>query len=548
MRNIHWKRFIGGLMALCLLMSVVPVGSAEANNKLTIAVGLANTSKGVDNVWFWKWARDNFDIDFDLVEIAYLSTEDWKSLAFASDDLPDMILGVGFSTDELVNYGSMEGQIIDLSPYVSDPEVMPNLAKLFAEHPEYKTAISDAEGRIWGLGAFRPAQAYQTYETFFVHEDYLHQAGYEEIPDTMEGIVEMLKAIKALGNGVIPCEGFNKSVNISNLILNAAGVATSGPNGVSPALKYTNGQEAEVILPYGDEEIWTYYLTVMHELFTQGLITDDYYTQTNSNQIKANVAEGKSAMICHALQVYAINEKEDYTKWKVVPVLTSAINDTPVWPEGTDNISVGGAVITSKCENVELACQFIDWFFDEEHMFRHKYGFLHGDERNYEFGGFYVDDNGVLDYYDFAVNKMAESAEMYMYTYHQGFNTYALGYETPDMLRTGYVEAGKEEMFRPSNIYDDSTALSYTNYLYEQLLTEDVLRPIYPKITFFDSDTALAIANLKAIIDDYVASESAKFITGVRSMEEIPNYFEELDALGFEELLSYYVDYYEAVK
>ena len=54
-------------MALCLLMSVVPVGSAEANNKLTIAVGLANTSKGVDNVWFWKWARDNFDIDFDLV-------------------------------------------------------------------------------------------------------------------------------------------------------------------------------------------------------------------------------------------------------------------------------------------------------------------------------------------------------------------------------------------------------------------------------------------------------------------------------------------------
>ena len=108
MRNIHWKRFIGGLMALCLLMSVVPVGSAEANNKLTIAVGLANTSKGVDNVWFWKWARDNFDIDFDLVEIAYLSTEDWKSLAFASDDLPDMILGVGFSTDELVNYGSME--------------------------------------------------------------------------------------------------------------------------------------------------------------------------------------------------------------------------------------------------------------------------------------------------------------------------------------------------------------------------------------------------------------------------------------------------------
>ena len=54
--------------------------------------------------------------------------------------------------------------------------------------------------------------------------------------------------------------------------------------------------------------------------------------------------------------------------------------------------------------------------------------------------------------------------------------------------------------------------------------------------------------NLKSIIEDYVSSESAKFITGVRPLNEIDNFFDELDVLGVQELLGYYKNYYENIQ
>ena len=47
------------------------------------------------------------------------------------------------------------------------------------------------------------------------------------------------------------------------------------------------------------------------------------------------------------------------------------------------------------------------------------------------------------------------------------------------------------------------------------------------------------------MLEDYVNTESAKFITGVNSLDNLPAYFEQLNDIGFEEYLTYYVDAYE---
>lgn len=543
------NRVFGILLALCLLLtSLTTVAVADEDNRLRIAVKLSTTSTGTDKVWFWKWARDHFDIDFDIIEVPQASMADWKTLAFASNDLPDVIISMYFTSDELVSYGALEGQLVDLSKYVTDSAIMPNLAGLYAAHPEYKAAVSTADGSIYGLGKIGFSNRFLTFFTYFVKQEYLDRIGYDSIPDTMEGIVDMLREFKKL-DGVIPCEGFNKSVNISNLIFASAGLATSGNTGFNPALKYTDGQEAEVVLSYADRDVYTYYLTTMNTLFTEGLITDDYYTQTNSNQIKANVAEGKSAMICHNLSVYGISDYDAYTGWKAVAPLTSAINNHRIWPEVENNLTTGGVVVTSHCKNVELACSFIDWFYDANNLFTAEYGFPHGDEQNYEYGGYMIDDNGVLSHYDYTVNHMDESESMYVYTYKQGWDNGVFGYQPADYTRLAYTTLDKEALFKPDDNFNDSTANGYVNMLYDAILAEPgVGVKQYPNIIFFTPEETEAVMNLKSIIEDYVSSESANFITGVRPLNEIDNFFDELDVLGVQELLGYYKNYYENIQ
>ena len=66
-------------------------------------------------------------------------------------------------------------------------------------------------------------------------------------------------------------------------------------------------------------------------------------------------------------------------------------------------------------------------------------------------------------------------------------------------------------------------------------------------IVFFSQEVNNRIVDLRSVINSYVESETAKFVTGARpiSEEEMNKYYEELDKLGYQEYLQYYVDYYQ---
>ena len=70
------------------------------------------------------------------------------------------------------------------------------------------------------------------------------------------------------------------------------------------------------------------------------------------------------------------------------------------------------------------------------------------------------------------------------------------------------------------------------------------IQSMYPLITFFSADDTQAISDYQTLISDYVKQETAKFITGLRPLSEIDDYFAELDAMGFQEWQKYYIDYY----
>ena len=68
----------------------------------------------------------------------------------------------------------------------------------------------------------------------------------------------------------------------------------------------------------------------------------------------------------------------------------------------------------------------------------------------------------------------------------------------------------------------------------------------YPVNLYMDEDVSIRMTDLQTVIQNFVKSESAKFITGVRPLSEFEDYLKELNDIGYEEYTQICVDAYNA--
>ena len=68
-----------------------------------------------------------------------------------------------------------------------------------------------------------------------------------------------------------------------------------------------------------------------------------------------------------------------------------------------------------------------------------------------------------------------------------------------------------------------------------------------PAVVYLDAETQERADDLKVTIREYALTETAKFIVGDRPIEELPDYFDEMDALGAQDYIKIHQDYFDAV-
>ena len=123
----------------------------------------------------------------------------------AGSDLPDAVQAVGWSNYDLGRYGR-GGTFIDLTPYVTDPEIMPNLAAILEKYPKIKAAITQDDGKIYGLpaaemmgtGATGAADDYSIHaiqQFSMINKKWLDDLGLA-VPETVEELKTALQAFK----------------------------------------------------------------------------------------------------------------------------------------------------------------------------------------------------------------------------------------------------------------------------------------------------------------------------------------------------------------
>lgn len=524
----------------------LPIVEEGTEKTLKIAVNMDVNSGEPEDLWFYHFIEEKMNINLEVTKFTYNNQSEFISMAFADDDLPDIIIGAGLSAADLMTYGAYEGRLMDLAPYITE-ELTPNLYAIYNEHPDYRKAVEDSDGHIWSLGYINDPCDRGQIPRAFINYDWLEEAGLE-VPKTTEELLTVLRAFKERGEDIVPLGGCQASNSPALYILNAFGYNTTDGSGQSICLR--NG---EVVLPIADREAYGAYLEYMNTLYTEGLIDEDFYTMDYTTAT-ALISEGKTGFVAQAPFVYM----SDFSSWWGAEALTSEYNTEAFWPASMSSVSAGNFIVSANCEDPEVAMAFADWFFTEENYEMSTSGpadtqteYLLGD-----ISGFHADEEtNAITWPDYEENtdKYGNKNEyLYKEVAMFPFKTIGLGSASGALVRLrmagiadasdGYPDVTSEE--RQSELRKTLT----DGEAHFRLALQDTLCPVtklgLSPYVYLDAETSVQLSNTMAAMSEYAQQESAKFITGARPLSELDDYFDQIEALGAKEYVETYREYY----
>ena len=234
--------------------------------------------------------------------------------------------------------------------------------------------------------------------------------------------------------------------------------------------------------------------------------------------------------------------------------LTSEYSDTPIVRVKPTDV-VGGFVVSSKAENVDVSMKMADWFFSGLGGFYQWYGPA-ADDEEMKMGmegvyGWVVNDEGVGSFV--SVNEGIDGSNAAYLLSHINSNYVRFGNNTGWLGRfdEGLTDQASIRQWlagKPVTGFSLDPTSGYANAVMKMIDAgyHDYLANDYPTYYYVDEDTTLAMSDLHAVLDSYVEQEVARFITGRRSLDEFDAFQAELKSMGMDELLGYYQDAYHA--
>ena len=143
------KRILTAMLTLAMLLAMISVPAmAEGQTNYTIIGGQSALSPGYNDNVVLNQLQEETGISIEWNTMSD-SLSEQVNIHIAGGDLPDAFLGVGFSNYDLATYGE-DGTFIDLTEYIN-ADVMPNLTAILEQYPEFRAAITQADGCIYGL-------------------------------------------------------------------------------------------------------------------------------------------------------------------------------------------------------------------------------------------------------------------------------------------------------------------------------------------------------------------------------------------------------------
>lgn len=350
-------------------------GRRICDETITITMtGRQGATKDWQNVFQIQEIEKQFGIHIECQPVANDAWQTQRTLMFADDTLPDLIVNSQLSINDANKYGA-EGYLLPINEYL---EYMPNLSAMMEKYPDFAKAMTAPDGNIYGLpGLTNVENTAGRLNRFYINTTWLERVG-KEVPETLDELYDVLVAFKeqdANGNGD-PNDEIPLLYN--NEMYFYAQEALLGVFGIY-------SKEYEFILQEDEQgklylanmsDAYKEYLTYMNKLYNEELIDKECFLLT-SEDVESKASEDKYGVMGVAGSPSTASGHDsvyDY-EWVSIAALTLNKGDAKKIADKCAVSRTVGQVISANTEYPEAICRLLDYFYTDEGTLSSTQGF-----------------------------------------------------------------------------------------------------------------------------------------------------------------------------
>ena len=520
-----------------------------------------NVTNEARDTWFFhhleKWLHDEYGYNVTLDVQQNTEYKEQIPLLLGTDSLPDLLWGIALENSQAVVYGVGEGMILDWSEYLNET-YMPNAyARMYDPQNADALAASIApDGGIYGLPQLE-SRAYNAatssiggnQDRMFFNTTWLEEAGLE-LPTNLDELYAVLEAFqnraKVDGQDVIPIIS-NKDILEKTLwtMLGFYG-GTHSKYGTAFAIK-----DEQIQLPVYTEEYKTF-IEIMNKMYTEGYLSPEHFTM-DANTVRGLTKAGNVGVISD----FTLGFVPDYTEWETLPWFPINEGDQIVISTNP-TYRVANTWASASTEYPEVLALIIDYLYTPEGAIAYFYGPKQGEDDLGLVDGWYYDENGNR------TTKLVAEGVYGDYTSYCYQYIFPVSYVASDRTllnsEKAYEILGKEEASPKSyqildtitgehftaiesKVYSEDNAQGYW-FLNNSAVSRPYITTVFLPSVYLSEEDALNAADLKTLLENHIISESAKFITGQRPLNQLEEFQAELKGMGIEEYIALYRDAY----
>ena len=503
------------------------------------------TSSDADDLWFFKYmeywfAQQGYDVTIKVQQTAEAAQQ--TSLLLGTDSLPDIMWAINISRTDIMEYGVEQDMLLNWAPYLNE-SLMPNLTARFAELPEVKEAATAPNGGIYALPYLTPAQlasgCYGTSERLYFRQSWLDQVGMEN-PTTEEELLEVLRAFKNVKteSGRDPIPVVSAASFLERYLWTCLGFYGTEPAkyGSTPMIK-----DGELVVPAYTED-YRHFITLMHTMYTEGLLATDYFSMSD-----ATAGGLMRDNVCGALAWWTLEYVgDDFSDIVCANPILLGDNDS-IHVTRLNYYTSNRLWASADTKYPELVAMLMDFVYSDEGAFLYRYGPKAGEDPLNLVEGWYYDENGEVT---------TDLVENGTYTSMSAYGRDRLFPHDSAGLRPAIVTTGTGENIEFTDSVTGKTFTCLDNYLIDDNTNDGHWRLITMEKwsgkatsvrlpgTYLSSDDSATVSDLSTVLNNYITTESARFITGQRDLSEIDDFWAELKNLGMEDYLKIHRDAY----
>ncbi len=438
------------------------------------------------------------NVNFDFIHPISGQEQENFNIMVSSGDYPDLISGVETYYTGGGDAAVESGIIIELSELIDKYAPNYSIARTATDTIKKET-VTDSGNMVAIHRVYKMPEEGAWYGPA-VRKDFLDDAGLES-PVTFDDWYEMLLAFKELGVKN-PFTITKQGLPALNSFVGGFGISGSGTTNIS--FFQIDGVVKCNVLEEGYKE----YLAMMSQWYSEGLVDQDFLTNSSFDDQIARASNDAGAFIVPQAFFPILKMNSTDENFEVIAV------QNPVKKEGdianlrqsnyttSPNVAIS---ISTACVYPEIAVKYLDYFFSEEGNMLANYGIE---------GKTYTMVDGEYQYTDFALNNPdGMTLVQLLECYGLGTGPYICDWSRTYLINTDAQNEAMEIWDRADNAY------------------------CMPPITM-TSEEGSTYASIIGDADTYVQEMTVKYIMGVEEMSTYDDFIAQLGTMNLEEAIT----------